>query len=379
MRMIAAVSATRRKKNVTFMKPEIIRQLLLDWYAAHRRHLPWRETSDPYAIWVSEVMLQQTQVATAIPYYLRFMARFPTPGHLADADIQAVLKLWEGLGYYSRARNLHRAAAVVSSRFNGQVPDDPAAFRSLPGVGDYIAAAVLSIAFGRVLAVVDGNVKRVLSRLYEIDAPVNRSNAHKIFRAPAMDLICPEHPADFNQALMELGALVCRPRHPLCGDCPLAGMCRANRHGKTADYPKRDASKKVPHRHVAIGIIRKKGKMLVVQRQMEGFLGGLWEFPAVPADNGRTQKNQLAEMITAETGLRIEVNRRLSRIRHAYTHFTLSGDVYLCRHVTGRVRLKSARSHRWVTLRTLSRLPLHKANLKFMDDLAAALDSTPSG
>ena len=144
------------------MNPEYVRKKLLGWYATHRRRLPWRETSDPYAIWVSEVMLQQTQVATAIPYYQRFMDRFPTPMHLAAADIQAVLKLWEGLGYYSRARNLHRAAGVVVTRFNGQIPDDPALFRSLPGVGDYIAAAVLSIAFGRVIAVVDGNVARGL-------------------------------------------------------------------------------------------------------------------------------------------------------------------------------------------------------------------------
>ncbi len=203
------------------MQSEIVRKKLLDWYATHRRRLPWRATSDPFAIWVSEVMLQQTQVATAIPYYRRFMDRFPTPAHLAAADIQEVLKLWEGLGYYSRARNLYRAAGVVTARFNGQVPDDPEAFRSLPGVGDYICAAVLSIAFGRVLPVVDGNVKRVLSRLLEIDTPVNRSGAHKIFQVPAMELVCPKQPADFNQAVMELGALVCRPKNPDCVTCPL--------------------------------------------------------------------------------------------------------------------------------------------------------------
>lgn len=357
------------------MEPKIVRERLLDWYATHRRRLPWRETSDPYAIWVSEVMLQQTQVATATPYYLRFMDRFPTAVHLAGADIQEVLKLWEGLGYYSRARNLHRAAGMVSSRFNGQLPDDPAAFRSLPGVGDYITAAVLSIAFGRVLPVVDGNVKRVLSRLLEIDTPVNRSGAHKIYQMPAARLICPKQPADFNQAIMELGALICRPKNPDCGTCPLSDLCRANRHHTTADYPKRDASRKVPHRHLAIGVILKKGKMLVVQRQMDGFLGGLWEFPAVPADEGQTDREGFEEMIAAETGLTIAVNRRLTRIRHAYTHFTLTGDVYLCRYVAGRVRLKSARGHRWVTLRSLAHLPLHKANHKFLDALAAALVS----
>ena len=355
------------------MQSEIVREKLIDWYATHRRRLPWRATSDPFAIWVSEVMLQQTQVATAIPYYLRFMDRFPTPAHLAAANIQEVLKLWEGLGYYSRARNLHRAAGVVTSRFNGKVPDDPEAFRSLPGVGDYIAAAVLSIAFGRVLPVVDGNVKRVLSRLLEIDTPVNRSGAHKIFRMPAKALICPKQPADFNQAIMELGALVCRPKNPGCGTCPLSDLCRANRHQTTTDYPKRNASRKIPHRHLAIGVILKKGKMLVVQRPMDGFLGGMWEFPAVPADDGKTDKAAIESLMAVETGLKLAVDQRLTRIRHAYTHFTLTGDVYVCRHLAGRVRLKSTHGHRWVTLRSLADLPLHKANHKFLDALKSAL------
>ena len=316
---------------------------------------------------------QKTRVPTAIPYYRRFIDRFPTPAHLAAADMQVVLKLWEGLGYYSRARNLHRAACVVTARFNGEVPNDPEAFRSLPGVGDYIAAAVLSIAFGRVFPVIDGNVKRVLSRLLEIDTPVNGSGAHKVFKIPAMDLICPKQPADFNQAIMELGALVCRPKNPDCVSCPLSDLCRANRHHTTTDYPKRNASRKIPHRHLSIGVIQKKGKMLVVQRPMNGFLGGLWEFPAVPADEGSTGGKGFEPMLAEETGLTLAVERRLTRIRHAYTHFTLTGDVYLCRHLAGRVRLKSAPRHRWVTLRSLKRLPLHKANHKFLEALAAAL------
>lgn len=355
------------------MNSETVRHRLLDWYAMHRRRLPWRETSDPYAIWVSEVMLQQTQVATAVPYYLRFMERFPTAERLAEADGQEVLKLWEGLGYYSRARNLHRAAGEVVSRFGGRVPDDPAAFQSLPGVGDYIAAAVLSIAFGRVLPVVDGNVKRVLSRLLEIDTPVNRSGSHQVYRKPAKRLISPEHPADFNQAIMELGALVCRPKNARCPACPLSDLCLAYRHGTTAQYPKREPRRKIPHRHVAIAVILKKGKMLVVQREMEGFLGGLWEFPAVPADSADNQLPQFASMIREATGLKITVERRLTRIRHAYTHFKLTGDVYLCRYAAGRVRLNGARSHRWVTLGSLARLPMHKANHKFRGALEAAL------
>jgi len=356
------------------MDKQAIRRRLLSWYAAHRRRLPWRETSDPYAIWVSEVMLQQTRVDTAIAYYLRFMKRFPTVRLLARADLQEVLKLWEGLGYYSRARNLHRAAGIVVGRFNGSVPDNPSDFRSLPGVGDYIAAAVLSIAFHRVLPVVDGNVKRVLSRLLEIDFPVNRSGSHKVFQEPAGELISPKRPADYNQAIMELGALICRPKNPDCGGCPLAGGCRAYQNGRTASYPKRDPSRTIPHRRLSIAVILKQGKMLVVQRQLEGFLGGLWEFPAVPAEGGSTATEDVESKLKAETGLTVSVERRLTSIRHAYTHFKLTGEVFLCRYAAGRVRLNSARSHRWVSFGTLSDLPLHKANHKFLDALKLALE-----
>lgn len=348
-------------------KPEPVRRRLLQWYATNRRHLPWRETMDPYAIWVSEVMLQQTQVATVIPYYNRFMDRFPGVRHLARADLQDVLKRWEGLGYYSRARHLHRAAGVVVSRHHGKVPDDPEAFRALPGVGDYIAAAVLSIAFGRVIPVIDGNVKRVLSRLLEIDTPVNQNGSHKLFLAPAQALICPRQPADHNQGMMELGALVCRPKNPECAICPLAEACQAFRHGTIAEFPKRIAAKKIPHRHLVYGVILKKGKMLVVRRPEDGFLGGLWEFPAIPANRRQLTPQELGRTIASQTGLIIGVDRRLTRIRHAYTHFTLSADVYLCRHLAGRVRLNAPRTHRWVTLRSLMRLPTHKAIHKFLD------------
>ena len=259
------------------------------------------------------------------------------------------------------------------SHFNGRVPADRNDFQSLPGVGDYIAAAVLSIAYGKVLPVVDGNVKRVLARLLEIDTPVNRSGAHKIYLEPARQLICATAPADFNQAFMELGALVCRPRNPRCDDCPLSDSCRAYRHGRADRYPRRDPARKVPHRHLSIGVVLKKGKMLVVQRPLEGFLGGLWEFPAVPADGGSSANNDFTARLREEIGLRVAVDRKLTRIKHAYTHFKLTGDVYLCRYQRGRVRRKSAVDHRWVTFGHIIELPLHKANHKFFAVLESAL------
>jgi len=203
------------------------RKRLLDWYAAHHRILPWRKTRDPYAVWVSEVMLQQTQVGTVIAYYERFMDRFADVAGLARADLQAVLKIWEGLGYYARARNLHRAAAVVCARHGGQVPDTWDQIRALPGVGPYIAAAVLSIAYHRPLAVVDGNVKRILARLFRIDAPVNVSSAAPVFQRKADELLERRQPGAFNQAMMELGAVVCRPRNPDCSHCPVSAHCRS--------------------------------------------------------------------------------------------------------------------------------------------------------
>ena len=358
--------------------PTTLRRRLLAWYSVHQRRLPWRETTDPYAIWVSEVMLQQTQVATAIPYYHRFLNRYPTLADLAQADIQEVLKLWEGLGYYSRARNLHRAAGMVVSTFGGRVPDDPVAFKSLPGVGDYITAAVMSIAFNQALAVVDGNVKRVLARLLEMDMPVNHSRAHKTFQQPASRLICPRRPAAYNQALMELGALVCRPGQPLCQTCPLADLCLARQNGTTAAYPKRLAAKKVPHRHLAVGIIIKKDKLLVLRRPADGFLGGMWEFPAVPSSPTQTTCKAVAEALGSQTGLDVDVDACLSRIRHAYTHFTLTADVYLCRYTAGRVRIQPAGRHRWLQRQSLSRLPMHKAAQKCLKAAVASIDRITS-
>jgi A/G-specific adenine glycosylase len=277
------------------------------------------------------------------------------------------------LGYYSRARHLHRAAGMIVSEHDGKIPDDPQAFRALPGIGDYIAAAVMSIAFGRVIPVIDGNVKRVLARLLEIDTPVNQNGSHKRFLEPATGLICPRQPADFNQAIMELGALVCRPKNPECTVCPLAELCLANQHKTTAEFPKRIATRKIPHRHLVYGVVLKKGKMLVLQRPEAGFLGGLWEFPAIAASLGQITAQTVERGMIAETGLTISADRRLTRIRHAYTHFTLSADVYVCQYMAGRVRLNRSRSHRWVTLRALKRLPTHKAIHKFLDFIEDAV------
>lgn len=343
-----------------------IQQNLMTWYQDTHRRLPWRETNDPYAIWVSEVMLQQTQVTTVIPYYHRFMTRFPTVAALAQSDQEQVLKLWEGLGYYARARNLHKAAGVVEDQFDGRVPGDKKKFKALPGVGDYIAAAVLSIAFGVPLAVVDGNVKRVLARLYTLENPVNHGPSHKEFQAVADMLLERSHPATFNQAMMELGALVCTPGTPRCLVCPLTPYCFALKKDVVANHPRRNKTKAVPTNHIAVGVVERDGRLLITRRQSEGLLGGLWEFPG-----GKVEKNETAPVacireIKEETGLEVAVISHLTRVKHAYTHFKIEMDVYQCRYVAGQVFLTGPVDHRWITPGEIDAYPFPKANHKFI-------------
>jgi A/G-specific adenine glycosylase len=342
------------------------RRLLLDWYRSHHRPLPWRSTRNPYSIWVSEVMAQQTQIKTVIPYYLAFMKRFPDVKRLAGADLQAVLKAWEGLGYYARARNLHRAAGRVMEIHKGKIPGDWKRFQDLPGVGDYIASAVLSIAFGHPHAVVDGNVKRVLSRVMKIDVPVNGPGGHKTFKAGAQALLDPEHPGNCNQAVMELGALVCTPRSPDCPACPVRDLCRAHGHGVVEEYPKRIERRPVPEHRIALGVVRKNGRVLITQRPAEGLLGGLWVFPGGRIEPGETARAACSRTIGHKVNLDIRVGKKITRVRHAYSHFKIVADIFWCDYLSGRVRRKGPVAHRWIRISEIDRYPFPGANHKFI-------------
>jgi A/G-specific adenine glycosylase len=337
---------------------------LLGWFDRHRRALPWRETTDPYAIWVAEVMLQQTQVATVIPYYRRWMARFPDLASLADAAPEEVLRCWEGLGYYARARHLQAAARQVIAHHAGRLPADPAALARLAGIGPYTAGAIASIAFGLPVPAVDGNVRRVLMRLAAIEAATRSAEAERAVRARATELVQTPRPGDLNQALMELGATVCLARRPACGACPLAKGCAARRAGRQDELP-RPARRRAPRtEHAQAYILRDAtGRLLVARRPDRGLLGGLWEFPVLPADAGRPPPQALAAALAMD-GRDLQTHEP---IRHVFSHLRL-----VVTPVTGRAEgLPGAGEHhydRWRRLlpEELGALPTSRLMAKLM-------------
>jgi len=351
-----------------------LRKALIGWYRENQRELPWRKVSEPYPIWVSEVMLQQTQVATVLPYYHQFLRRFPNLHKLARADLQEVLKAWEGLGYYARARNLHKAAGAIVERHDGRIPDNPAAIKKLPGVGDYISSAVLSIAYNLPHPVVDGNVKRVLSRLCLIKAPVNKPSSHRIFKDTSGILMDMENPGIYNQALMELGALVCSPRTPDCGNCPLDPHCLALADGVVGDYPFRQKAKPIPHYETVAGIVIKKGTVLLTRRKPNGLLGGLWEFPGGRMTPDESPETACARSLKETVNLTVDDCSRITRVKHAYTHFKITVDVYICRYRSGRVKLNGPTDFCWIKPKQIETYPLPKSNHKFLPALYRALD-----
>jgi A/G-specific adenine glycosylase len=337
--------------------------LLLAWWDAGHADLPWRRRDgDPYATWIAEVMLQQTQVATVIPYYERWMARFPTVEALAAASLDEVLKMWEGLGYYSRARNLHAAAQTVVAEHDGRLPHTVPALRRLKGIGPYTAGAIASIAFARPAPVVDGNVTRVLSRLADLTADVTETKTKRVLWQRAASLVPQERPGDFNQALMELGQRICLPAAPRCHRCPLAAHCLARQRGTQLERPVRPPRKNTPHYQVAAGVIwRDDGRFLIAQRPLDGLLGGLWEFPGGKQDAGET----LSQALRRE----IPVGEQFTRVRHAYTHFRITLHAFHARHRGGEPQHLGVADHAWVTRDDLERYAFAVTDQKIIASL----------
>ncbi len=348
------------------MDVERFRQQLLDWFSVNQRKLPWRQHPSLYEVWLSEVMLQQTQVQTVLRYYSRFLNRFPSLESVAEATEEDVLKIWEGLGYYSRVRNFHRAARMVVEKFHGQIPAQYDQFRALPGVGDYIASAVLSIGLNQPLAVVDGNVKRVIARLFLLTSPIKERETLRQIRAKAELLLDRREPGNFNQAMMELGATVCVPRRPDCQHCPVANFCRARREEMASRIPVRSPRKSIPEYEIAVGVVVKKGKLLITRRKSQGLLGGLWEFPGGKIRSGESPEKACVREIQEEVNLRVRPFHLLTTVKHTYSHFKIRLTVYVCIYQNGRVRLNGPVDFRWVSPGTLGRFAFPGANHKFI-------------
>jgi A/G-specific adenine glycosylase len=337
---------------------------LYDWYAENRRALPWREDRDAYHVWVSEIMLQQTRVETVLAWYRPFLDRFPDVATLASAPVDDVLKAWEGLGYYARARNLHRAAGIVVESHGGAFPDRLETAAALPGLGRSTAGAVLSIAYGRAEPVLDGNVGRVVTRLNDLHEDPKGPAAWGLARRLVLDS---DDPGLHNQAMMELGALVCRPRRPACGPCPARRQCLAFAAGTVSVLPIRERRRPIPHLDVCVGILEEDGRIFVQRRPDRGLLGGMWELPGGKREEGEAPDVTVQREMREELGLDVEVGRQLVRVEHAYTHFTVTLHAFQCRRLAGEPVARVATDWKWATPDDLAGLAIPRATRKVLE------------
>ena len=352
--------------------------LLVAWFEKENRPMPWRENPTPYRVWISEIMLQQTQVTTVIPYFERFLHRFPDVQALAAADPQEVLRLWEGLGYYSRARNLHKAAQEIVASRGGRLPATHDEWLTLPGVGPYPAAAIASIAFGEPVPSVDGNVLRVCARLWGIREPIHDPKVVNLIRERLRPLIARVNPSHFNQAMMETGALVCRPRNPDCVVCVLRRHCVAHRDGLVATIPVLRPAPAIPHYDVAVGVIWKAGRILIARRQDDQMLGGLWEFPGGKQRVGESPEETVRREIREETGVRVRVGVPYATVRHAYSHFRITLTAFRCKWIAGRPMPRTSVELKWIEPGALRQYPFPRANRR-IGDLVMREAATPIG
>ena len=354
------------------MNMPAFRQALLAWFDRQARDLPWRRNPTPYHTWVSEIMLQQTQAITVAPYYERFLARFPTIQALADAPLDDVLKAWEGLGYYRRARHLHQAAQIVIEQHEGRLPASEVALRALPGIGRYTAGAILSIAFGQRTPVLDGNVKRVLSRLADIEESIDEPAVERELWSQATILVDDERPGAFNEALMELGATICLAANPQCLLCPVSDFCEARQLGTQYERPVRNARRVTPHYDVVAGVISPQAQsdhFLIARRPAGGMLGGLWEFPGGKQEPGESLPSALKRELEEELGIAIDVGRPVISLDHAYTHFRITLHAFYGQHTAGEPRRLGVDDWRWVTLNDLDHYAFARTDRKIIEAL----------
>jgi A/G-specific adenine glycosylase len=344
-------------------KPTTVSDRLLAWYGENARDLPWRRTRDPYRIWVSEIMLQQTQVDTASGFYDRFFTRFPTVQALATAPLRDVLKAWENMGYYARARNLHKAAKEIVGRFDGGLPQALEELESLPGIGPYTARAVGSIAFDRPVPAVDANVKRVVARLEGIGEPIDQTATKRRIETVAAHLVPEKGAGHFNQALMDLGSTICTPTDPTCAACPLQPECRASRKGTQSAIPVTRKRKPIPHRQMTGAVLlSSNGNLLLTQRPVDGFLGGLWKLPGGEKQRGESLTTALSRSVREEVGVEIRPGKKLGTVEAVYSHFRVTLHLDRATIVSGSPRKLTCHGFKWTLPDSLNELAFSKAD-----------------
>ena len=358
--------------------PTPFAQKLLSWYQQNARQLPWRGHPDPYAVWVSEIMLQQTRVETVIPYFQRWLQRFPTVADLAAAHQQEVLNLWEGLGYYSRARNLHLAAQLIVENHNSLIPHTRDGLRKLPGIGPYTAAAIASIAFGQDEPALDGNIRRVLSRVFNITDPLQSPAGENKLITLARENLPLGQGGDYNQAIMDLGATLCTPKKPNCPACPFASLCQAKALAVQGERPVPRPRPGIPHHTVAAAIIQSAGKIMIAQRPQKGLLGGMWEFPGGKREPGEDLPTCLRREIREELEVEIQVGAPFGVYQHAYTHFKVTLHAFLCALNGDRPQLKEHTDLRWVEPGELGDFPMGKIDRQIANQLATTTPFSPA-
>ena len=351
---------------------------LLDWWDRGHSDLPWRRDKDPYAVWISEVMLQQTQIATAVPYFERWMSRFPDIKSLSESTLDEVLKSWEGLGYYSRARNLHAAAQIVMDTHSGRLPEEESELIKLPGIGRYTAGAIASIAFDRAAPILDGNVTRVLSRLTDLEDDVTKSTTRHNLWKLANTLVPFERPGDYNQALMELGQRVCISAVPNCSSCPVANLCLAQKRGTQYERPVRPPRKQIPHHDVVAVVIWRSqpsrfDEILITRRQLNGMLGGLWEFPGGKVNASESFHEAIHREIAEELAVTVKIGSPICTIKHAYTHFRITLHVFHAVHVGGTPQHLGVCDHAWVLPDDLRSYAFAATDLQIIEKLEETL------
>ncbi len=352
---------------------DAFRQRLPQWFKGVARDLPWRRTDDPYRIWLSEIMLQQTRVDQAMPYYERFLDAFPTVETLANAELDEVLLKWEGLGYYSRARNLHKAAQSVVNEHSGAFPASYDGLRSLPGIGPYTGAAVASLAFGLPHAVLDGNVIRVLTRVFAISDDAKASSTRKRLQTLVDSLLPHDQPGPFNEGIMELGAMVGTPRQPKCTACPLQSVCAAFAEHQPEAYPVSKKKAPTPHYDIAVGLLfNAAGEVLIQRRKEEGLLGGLWEFPGGKHEEGESLAETCTRELQEELGVEVLTGDLFARVKHAYSHFKITLHAFRCQLISGTPVSRLGIPIKWVALDDLYDYAFPRANRRIIEQLTAS-------